>query len=265
MKLACVVGAWHWPSHIFRRIPRLAGGADLFVVAHRHPDSDLVSDEVQAVRMAATKDPLSLIDLEMRQFTMSEEFLDLLDWSYQDAPNCSGDWTFFNQWLETHDYRQYDVILNCHDDTYFRPRVNVFDEAIELLDGSFGSRRKVRPLMLANGKFPEAPYGYVRGSFEFWTRELLDMLGGKIPIPDMKLDRTGMTDTPKDFEALMEWNAIGDPLRRFFVDNKLVDRVAYLSDYYRVSPWVIEGERGLISRNVGAPWSFNAGLEKYPL
>ncbi len=262
MKLAIIVGAWHWPSHIFRRVPRLAGGADLFVVAHRSIDDAHFPPGFEIKLSECSK--LREIDMEMYGgWPLRFDHLRMLDWSYQDAPNTSGDWTFFNQWLETHDYRQYDVILNCHDDTYFRPGVNVFDSV--RLDCMLRPSSGYGALMIANGKFPRCPAGYVRGSFEFWTRELLDMLGGRIPIPDMKLDRTGLTDTPKDFEALMEWNAIGDPLRRFFVDNKLVDRVQYLSDFYRVSEYVIEGERGLISNNWAIPASFNAGLERYPL
>ena len=257
MKLAVMVGGWHWPSHPFRRIPRLAGGADLFVVSHRSPMDSW--GEKSCLPVGALGD----IDRDMYRDDMKVEDIEWLDWFYQDVPNTSGDWTFFQQWIDTHDYRKYDVILNCHDDTYFRPGQNVFDEAVELL--TYGGRRKVKPLMLANGRFPNAPAGYVRGSFEFWTRELLDMLGGKIPIPPLSLNREGLTDTPKDFEALMAWNAIGDPLRKFFCDNKLTDRICYLSDFYRVSEYVIEGERGLISNNWAIPASFNAGLEKYPI
>jgi hypothetical protein len=256
--LAVILGGWHFPSHPFRRIPRLAGGADLFVVAHRSPMDSW--GEKSCLPVGALGD----IDRDMYRDDMKVEDIEWLDWSYQDAPNTSGDWTFFNQWLECHDYRKYDVILNCHDDTYFRPGVNVFDW---LQDPMWACRENGIDdwLMIANGRFPNAPKGYVRGSFEFWTRELLDMLGGRIPIPPLSLNREGLTDTPKDFEALMAWNAIGDPLRKFFCDNKLVDRIAYLSDYYRVSRWILEGERGLISNNWAIPASFNAGLEKYPL
>jgi hypothetical protein len=260
VKLAVILGGWHWPSHPFRRIPRLAGGADLFVVAHRKPWE--AWPEKSYLFIGGQNGDLSKIDREMYEDNLVMNDLELLDWSYQDAPNTSGDWTFFNQWLDTHDYRTYDVILNCHDDTWFRPGVNVFTESMLPLINQTWSKP---PLMLANGRFPNAPSGYVRGSFEFWTRELLDMLGGRIPIPPLSLNREGLTDTPKDFEALMSWNAIGDPLRRFFVDNKLVDRIAYLSDYYRVSQWVLEGERGLISNNWAIPASFNAGLERWPI
>jgi hypothetical protein len=271
MKLAVVVGGWHWPSHIFRRIPRLAGGADLFVVAHRDPyQVDAWGEKCHLFVESHVADPAyydkPLVDIDRGEMYAEcieiQEMLRWLDWDYQDAPNTSGDWTFFQQWLDTHDYRKYDVILNCHDDTYFRPGVNVFDN---LVDGHENLYNLGCPLMIANGRFPQAPAGYVRGSFEFWTRELLDMLGGRIPIPELSLNREGLTDTPKDFVTLMAWNAIGDPLRKFFCDEKLTDRVHYLSEFYRVSEYLIEGERGLISSNIGAPWSFNAGLEKYPL
>ncbi len=261
MKLAIVAGGWHYPMHFYRECARLASGADLFCIAHRSPKCREVREEKRTlfypIDSKALWAQLQAIDQDLYREVTSISVISDLGWNCIAAPNVAGDWYFFNQWLEMFDYRKYDVILNCHDDTYLRPGKNVFRAMWEEPFGSW--------MMLANGRYPESPVGYVRGSFEFWRRELLDLLGGKIPMPELSLTREGLTDSPKDFTTLMPWNAIGDPLRKFLVERKLTDRVAFLSSHYRVSEYVIECERGLISSNVGSPWSYIKGLEAYPL
>lgn len=251
MKLAVVAGGWHWPADFFEKIASEANGAELFVVAHRNPELPVVSEEkLEILRMASG--PMVAIDREIYSRFLTVQGLRGIGWEYSEAPNTMGDWGFFNQWLETHDYRKYDVILNCHDDTFIR-RPGIFHQ----LAGDW--------LVLSNGRYPQAPEPYLRGSFEFWKREMLDRLGGRFDLGDIGLTREGKTDSPGGLAALSEWNNIGVPLRRFMVDRGLTNRVAYLSGFYRISPWVIEGERGFMHFREGAPWSFDAGLNEYPL
>jgi hypothetical protein len=260
LKLAIILGGWHWPAHPFAHIAAQAKGADLYAVGHRSPDLPIVREEKRET-LEHLSGELAHLDRELYRGYASTDSLRSLGWQYQEEPNTMGDWEFFNQWLATHDYRKYDVVLNCHDDTYFR-RDDLFSHLKTItapLDSQ--SPRNERWLVLTNGVYPEAPIGYLRGSFEFWRREMLDMLGGKIPLGDVGLTRVGKTDTPEGLDALSEWNATCDPLRRFMVDQKLTDRITYLSQHYRVSPWVIEGERGLLSNQGGAPWSFAEGLK----
>ncbi len=263
MNLAIVAGGWHYPAHFYHRVSRLASGADLFCVAHRPLDAVEVREEKAFLYGPGHETgELRQIDREMYREPLTYAALNWMDWSYAEYPNTAGDWVFFNQWLETHDYRAYDMILNCHDDTYFRPGKNVFDLVNEKLTGW-----PSHPLIIANGRIPRghAPEGYVRGSFEFWSPQLLDMLGGRIPMPALTLTREGKTDTPTEFNALSPWNATCNPLREWMDKEKLLDRIAYLSPHYRVSEYVIEGERGLVSSCVGAPWSFEDGLKEWPL
>lgn len=249
MKLAVVAGGWHWPGHFFRSIAAEASGADLFVIAHRNPELPIVREEKREILAAATG---PLADLDRVLYADHPDVPELWSrgWHYSEAPNTVGDWGFFNQWLERNDFRQYDVILNCHDDTFVQ-RPGVFKQ----LGGDW--------LLLANGKYPEAPEAYVRGSFEFWKPELLDMLGGRIDLGDVRLTREGKTDTPGGLGALSEWNNTGVPMRDFLVKRGLVGRVAYLSEYYRVSPWILEAERGFLHFQDGAPWSFEAGIKEH--
>lgn len=250
MKLAVVAGGWHWPLHFYRAITQHAAGADLFVVAHRSPDLPIVQEEKRGVLKRASG-PLADLDRDMYADFPTLRLLRAFGWKYEEAPNTVGDWGFFNQWLMTHDYRDYDVILNCHDDTYIR-RHDLFDQ----LSGEW--------LILANGRYPEAPEAYVRGSFEFWKREMLDRLGGRIDLGEIKLTREGKTDSPRGLNALSAWNDTCVPLREFMRKKRLSGRIGYLSPYYRISPWVIEGERGFVHLQGGAPWSFEAGLKAFP-
>jgi hypothetical protein len=120
--------------------------------------------------------------------------------------------------------------------------------------------REPNTLLWTNGRYPEAPKGYARGSFEIFRLELIRMLGGRIPLAETGLDRTGQTDTPQGMDALSAWNALGEPLRQFMNAHGM--EVGYLSEYYRVSQWAIEAERGFLHRTGGAPWSYLKGLRE---
>ncbi len=257
MRLAVVAGGWHWPLHFFASVSKQAGAADLFAVGHRSPDLPVVREEKRAI-LEALPGELGRVDRELYGRYADTAWLHRLGWRYREEPNTVGDWGFFNQWLETHDYRNYDLILFCHDDTYFRPRTDLFKFLAAVASSSDW-------LIVSHSKYPEAPQGYLRGSFEFWTPQMLDLLGGKIDLGRLGMTRMGQSDTPVGMEALSSWNATCDPLRRFMRERKLTDRIAYLSNHYRISPWAIEGERGFVSMQGGAPWSFEAGLQAYPL
>lgn len=246
MRIAIVAGGWHWPLHFFEKIAFQAQGADLFVVAHRDPDLDIVHQEKRSILCAASG-PLGDLDRKLYGCYATRETLKYMGWRYQDAPNTVGDWGFFNQWLETHSYRKYDVILSCHDDTYIRG-LGLFEQ----LAGNW--------LILSNGTYPQAPEAYVRGSFEFFRREMLDLLGGRIDLGSVGLTREGKTDTPVGLAALSEWNNTAVPLRNFMASRGLSSRISYLSNFYRVSKWAIEGERGFLHYTDGVPWSFEEGL-----
>lgn len=248
MRLAIVVGGWHWPLQPFLQMSIQATGADLFAIGHRSPDLPIVREEKKEI-LAKARGPLAKLDRELYREYATVDHLRELGWKYEEAPNTVGDWGFFNQWLERYGYKHYDVILNCHDDTYI------------IQSGLFDQARTGNWLLLANGRYAQAPAAYVRGSFEFWKTELLGMLGGRVDLGPVRLTREGKTDTPSGLQALAEWNNTGVPLRDFMVKKGLANRVSYLSCFYRISKWVIEAERGFLHYKDGAPWSFEDGVE----
>jgi hypothetical protein len=250
MKLAIVVGGWHWPLHFFINMKIQAYGADLFVIAHRNPELPLVREEKVEI-LANAPGFLGKLDRELYFEFPTVGMLRKLGWQYSEEPNTVGDWGFFNQWLEKHqDYTKYDMILNCHDDTYMRGG-KLFNQ----LAGDW--------LLLANGRYPGAPDGYVRGSFEFWKPELLEAIGGRFDLGNIRLTREGKIDSPEERRDLSDWNKTAMPLRRFMVKRNFHRRIQYLSPYYRISQWVIEGERGFLHKMRAANLSFKAGVEKY--
>jgi hypothetical protein len=261
MNIAVVAGGWHYPMHFFKEMaaqeyPRK--NLALFVVGHRHPDLAVVREE-KVSELSTAPGPLGNLDRMLYGDPVSLKRIIDLGWTYIEAPNLAGDQVFLNQWLDRCDYRHYDVILNCHDDTFIRRR--------DLLQHVVTTRReKDAWLILANGKSPVESDAYFRGSFEFWHRDMIDLMGGKVPVGDLTMTRVGATDTPKDRETLQAWNAIGVPARNFILEADLTAYVARLSPHYRVSKWVIEGERGFIYRQASAPeWRMDKGLEAYPL
>ena len=251
MKLAIVAGGWHWPQHFYETAAFTFPGADLFVVAHRSPELPIVWEEKEEVLEKAVG-PLADLDRILYRNFPTVEFLRQMGWKYAEAPNTVGDWGFFNQWLEKNDYGKYDVILNCHDDNYIR-RSDGFIRVLEEEDWS----------VLGNADCPNSSSTYVRGSFEFWRSEVIRDMGGRFDLGNIAFTREGLIDTPKDFDALVPWNWTGNRTQEWLA--KKGHRVKYLSPYYRVSSYVIEGERGLLSSVIGASLAVEEGLRVFPL
>jgi len=254
MRIAVLVGGWHYPLHMYRALSAQADAdVDLFCIGHRSPDTVAVYEE-KSILDGMELDTLVGLDRELYQDCATSADLKALAWKYGEAPNTVGDWGFLNQWISDTavEYHAYDAILFLHDDTYIRRR-DLFPMIRTICE------QMPDTLLWTNGRYPEAPLGYARGSFEIFRPKLIRMLGGRIPLAETGLDRTGKTDTPEGLEALSKWNALGEPLRQFM--NAWGLKVGCLSEYYRVSDFAIEGERGFLHRMAGAPWSFQAGLK----
>ena len=79
---------------------------------------------------------------------------------------------------------------------------------------------------------------------------------------NVKVIRSGLSDTPSSHWSL-DWNVVGINLQHFIQDNNFMDTTFRLSPYYRVSKYMIEGERGLVSNmnNSDLSHSMNIGME----
>ncbi len=264
-RIAVVAGGWHWPFHFFSQMARakrvaLGHEVDLFVIGHRSPELAQVRLEKDHLRKGGG----ALLDLDRDLYQASPSISDLryLGWQYEPRPNTVGDWGFLNQWIDTFYAEHYHLIVFAHDDTYIRD-VNLLRHfGDQCVMDRMASADGV-PLITTNGRYPQAPEAYVRGSFEVFHPDLIRRLGGKFDIGQPALTREGQNDSPAGMEALSSWNSITEPTRRYMIENGLAHQVHYLSDYYRISKWVIEGERGLLSSREGADWSYQAGLKHF--
>jgi hypothetical protein len=251
-KLAVVVSGWHFPLHFYKKISeqQVPQGWEIhkFVVAHREP-VHAERDVKEALADIPKRGLRNRIDHALYKEVATEQKLKDLGWTVVYEPNTIGDWGNTNQWLEKNDYKQYDLFLFSHDDNYI-----IGDE---LFVRVVGDKSYDEWLILTNSinVAPDmraaVPKTSVRGSFEFFKKEMLDKLGGKFDLSRVSLSMVGKVDTKDDLEALYDWNSTTVPLGEYIDQNNLRGRVYKLSPFYRVSPFCIEGERGFVSKTHG--------------
>jgi len=246
-KLAVVVSGWHYPYAFYeaiskQKIPK-GWSVDLFVVSHRDPSF---------AKMPEFNDSLhSDLDKKLYSKIASVDDLKKLGFEYKEYPNTIGDWGNSNQWLEDNDYNEYDLFLFTHDDNLIL-RYDMFETVC-------GEMYKEKWLILTNTV--GVPAGSLRGSFEFFKKEMIKKLGGKFDLSATTLDRTGKNDNPENWGDLYDWNTTVYPLTDFLHKKKLFDRVIVFSPIYRVSIFCIEGERGLISNAQTNSSELNTGIQ----
>ena len=249
-KLAVVASGWHYPlsfyENMLRQIRPEGWQFDYFCISHRDP-SYAIEEKKDHV---FADDLRGKLDKKLYTGIATAKTIADLGWNYKEYPNTIGDWGNSNQWLEEHDYKKYDLLLFTHDDNLII-HDRVFADTIE--DENF---KKWDILTNTIGM----PPGSIRGSFEFFKPRVLKKLGGKFDLSETTLTRNGQFTTTGELHELFDWNTTVYPLQRFIEKNKL--RVAYLSPAYRVSAYVIEGERGYISKTHGLNTAYeDAGLE----
>lgn len=237
-KLAVVASGWHYPGQFYEEAvkQKKAEGWDyeFYCVSHRDPIHALKEKEGREF----TGDRA---DLDRKLYTriVTKEDIEGLGWQYKEYPNTMGDWGNSNQWLSEHNCKDYDLLLFTHDDNLILNRT-WFRDIIE--DDSFKEWE-----ILANSA--GMPPGYIRGSCEFFKPSFIEKIGGAFDLSEATLTREGVTTASENIEELYDWNAIGNPLMRFVEENGT--KVGYLSPSYRVSGYVIEGERGYIGNTHG--------------
>lgn len=228
MRLAVVASGWHFSYHFYREIAsQKTKNIDLFCVSHREPINDKDISNFGNSRRET-------MDKILYEKIATVDDIEKLGWEYKLYPNTIGDWGCSNQWLEDHDYTQYDRFLFIHDDNLVTSN--------RFLQQAF---RKGDWEILANSE--GMPIGWIRGSCAFFKKSMLDKMGGKFDLSMTTLRRVGRTDTPQDLlgpNSINDWNKSTTPLVNFIKENNI--KVKRLSPYYRVSKYLIEGERGWI-------------------
>ena len=77
---------------------------------------------------------------------------------------------------------------------------------------------------------------------------MLDHIGGKFDMSEVELTREGETSTSSSFSELSDWNNTVTPIITLIEQKGLKSRIKFLSKYYRMSRYCLEGERGFIHR-----------------
>lgn len=259
-KLAVIAGGWHFPIGFFEQIAqqKIPDGwqVDMFLVSHRDPS--YAAEEKKAILPKLGYDRRSLYDRLLYRKVATIPEIEALGWKYSLEPNTMGDFGNTNQWLEKNDYRQYDKLLITHDDNFILTDQMFADilpqeDWLILTNSTGNAQRRLRQWL----NLPK-PFG-LRGSFEFFTKEMMDKLGGSFDLSRTTLTREGQFTTTLDMKELTDWNQNDKPLRDLIIKNNLLPKVKSLSPFYRMSTYCLEGERGYIFKT---EWSNTAEEEK---
>ena len=229
MKIAVVASGWHYPLDFYTSISRqlMPKGTtmEMFCISHRDPKYS--QEEKQGLTL------INEDNILYKNFATIKEIQDL-GWDYREYPNTIGDWGCSNQWLETHNYKDYDLLLFTHDDNFIKQykwignTAYLANEDWEILCNSCGD-----------------PKGWIRGSCEFFKPSLLEKIGGSFDLSLVTLNREGQTHSPDNWQDIFDWNNTVHPLMKFAADNNI--KIGYMSQVYRHSVFVSEGERGFIN------------------
>lgn len=248
--LAIIITGWHFPYLFFEQLNKQIKpkdwNIDSFLISHRDPKKAFNEKKIKK-----TNNILNQIDLKMYSKQVDKQTIEKFKIKYIQKPNDFGNWHAFNQWKEDYDWKKYDLFFIVHDDTYLMNDLvlkNILEGNVELYqtkqnnnDQLFKSKFHDNWLLLSNGANggPNNKDFFIRGSFDFFKKELLLMLDGEFSM-------NGVAHKNK-LKKLGEWNKMLDNLSVFFRKNNILHKVSYLSPYYRISPYAIDGERGLMS------------------
>lgn len=248
-RLAVVAGGWHFPYHFYKqmaeqKVPK-GWEVDLFCVSHRDPEFS--APEKQEALRSIGYDRRALYDRILYEKMATVAELEAMGWKYSLEPNTMGDWGITSQWLEKNDYRKYDKLLYTHDDNFILTD-RLFEDLLPqndwlILTNSTGhAQRRLRQWFHLPKPF------FARGSFEFFTREAMDAIGGTFDLSRTTLTREGKFDSPTDFGELSNWNESDRAVRDLIEKKGLLPKTKSLSPYYRMSRYCLEGERGFIHK-----------------
>lgn len=248
-KLAVIASGWHFPIAFFEQMKNQHVPAgwhvDMFVVSHRDPSYAESEKKEVLANLGYSRRELFDRLLYRKVATVSE--IEALGWNYSLLPNTIGDWGNTNQWLAKHDYKEYDKFLFTHDDNFILTDHMLQDllpqsDWLILTNSTGNSQRRLRQWFHLPKPF------FARGSFEFFTREAVDRLGGSFDLSKTTLTREGKFDSPDDFGGLSNWNESDRAVREQIEKKGLLPKIKSLSPYYRMSIYCLEGERGYIHK-----------------
>jgi len=269
--LAVVISGWHYPYQFYQRmkeqhVPK-DWNIDMFVVSHRDPDNEIVSNEKKLLFNRGGENILQNCDKDLYQRYITKEEINNLGYIYNEESNDIGDLFLLNQWVNRHWKGQYDIVMYIHDDTYLLSDslfVDILEHKAELI---FNYERGHVKIVDNEFEWDHLASGTHHGttcprtSFTVVTKKLLNELVPNLHEicttttegASMSFTRTDQNDTPYvlkgnriDTDAIDEWNAPGKNFWKWCEAKGYHTKSVRLSDTYRVTPYFIEGERGFM-------------------
>tara|TARA_R110000796_G_scaffold123761_4_gene238191 strand:- start:12210 stop:13061 length:852 start_codon:yes stop_codon:yes gene_type:complete len=269
-RIAIIAGGWHYPYHFYEKVSKLkvpeGWESDLFVIGHRDPDLEIVSKEKKDILNGFGNHDnfLMRMDEVLYSRTIKKSEIEQLGFDYSLEPNNIGDFYFFNQWAEKNDWTKYDMFLFMHDDTFMLEEtmiVDVINKDCNLYYFQNEVDKKSEWLFLtACGDQLLCP----RASFAFFDKKLIEKLGGKFSMQNVKLDREGLVDTPgTGLSGTADWNTVSRNFTNFMQQNGWQEKMLRMSPYYRISKYCLEGERGFSHIVKVSTQLFHQGCKDY--
>jgi hypothetical protein len=150
--------------------------------------------------------------------------------------------------MEHYDYTEYDYICYTHDDTAILNLDLVSDIVLNNCKLYYHDNKPaddVDWLMIYNTNAPGTPVP--RGSFAFFKKDFFSSII-QFDMSNVSLDRTGMTDSFTNLSGTGDWNHIARNLYNNIKNKNIADKIVKLSDNYRFSKYMAEGERGVMTK-----------------
>ena len=271
-KLAVVACGWHYSSHFYEELINQQKpknwDIDYFIVSHRNPIHSHNEKQINT----NSDDLLQFLNSVLYEKLPTIESLEELGWNYFESKTNGTTWTAANTWLENNNYSEYDCVLFTGDDILIL-RDDLFVNALENSNlpiyenvernGSWiieQTKNNDNWLVLSNGMEAGRRVS-LRASFEFF-KKVLDKMGGNFNLNSIDLNRDGITTSPTNHEELSGWNNHLYTFVDFLTDNNLYNKLKFLSVDYRVSDFIVDAERGLLSNHRVLANSYVSAIDK---
>jgi len=255
-KIAILIGGWHYPKKFYTQVSNLNKSdydVRTFVISHRDMDLPIVHQEKKDILGRIDKQTdFGKLDHELYENPLTKKYVKSLGFNLTEAENLFGDYYFINQWLDVHDYKDYDYVCFLHDDTYIAD----YDLLIDIIEGNceLYDRKNNKSdedwLMIFNSSSPGTTVP--RGSFAFFKSEFFDTVENFNFQSDdayrIDYNRSGETKSPENISELRSWNNITRFLNNIVDVKGIGNKILKLSTEYRTSKYLVEGERGFMTK-----------------
>jgi len=256
-KVAILIGGWHYPKEFYTQVSNLNKSdyeVETFVISHRDIDLPIVHEEKKKILNRIDKETdLGRLDHELYENPLTKKYVESLGFNLIEAENLFGDYYFINQWLELYNYNEYDYICFLHDDNYIADYdllTDIVEGKCELFDRQNNRFNSSDWLMIynTNANGTTTP----RGSFAFFKKEFFDIVDTldfqSNEVYKIDYNRSGKTDSPESMSTLRSWNNITRFLNNIVNEKGISDKIVKLSKEYRTSKYLVEAERGFITK-----------------